>query len=85
MATVNDILKIARAETGLPIVTEIMDISQLDCFTDVDVIQIGARNMQNFFGGCSSLKQAPNYDTHSNQNFQINQNNETPRYYKKRS
>ncbi len=38
----------AKKATGLPIVTEIMDISQLDCFTDVDVIQIGARNMQNF-------------------------------------
>ena len=41
-------LKAARAETGLPIVTEIMDITQLDMFKDVDVIQIGARNMQNF-------------------------------------
>lgn len=38
----------AKKTTGLPIVTEIMDISQLDYFTDVDVIQIGARNMQNF-------------------------------------
>ena len=38
----------AKQETGLPIVTEIMDISQLDLFTDVDVIQVGARNMQNF-------------------------------------
>lgn len=41
-------LKSARAETGLPIVTELMDISQLPLFSDVDVIQIGARNMQNF-------------------------------------
>lgn len=38
----------ARKETGLPIVTEIMDLSQLSLFEDVDVIQVGARNMQNF-------------------------------------
>ena len=38
----------AREATGLPIVTEIMDISQLDLFSDVDIIQVGARNMQNF-------------------------------------
>ena len=38
----------AKAATGLPIVTEIMDLSQLDLFADVDVIQVGARNMQNF-------------------------------------
>ncbi len=38
----------AKKETGLPIVTEIMDISQLDYFADVDVLQVGARNMQNF-------------------------------------
>jgi 3-deoxy-7-phosphoheptulonate synthase len=38
----------AKKETGLPIVTEIMDLSQLDLFAEVDVIQIGARNMQNF-------------------------------------
>lgn len=43
-----DLLKIARAETGLPIVSELMDISQIPLFEDVDVIQIGARNMQNF-------------------------------------
>jgi len=41
-------LKAAGKETGLPIVTELMDISQLPYFKDVDVIQIGARNMQNF-------------------------------------
>lgn len=41
-------LKTAREETGLPIVTELMDVSQLPLFKDVDVIQIGARNMQNF-------------------------------------
>lgn len=38
----------AKAETGLPIVTEIMNLSQLSLFEDVDVIQVGARNMQNF-------------------------------------
>ncbi|MBQ7306076.1 MAG: 3-deoxy-7-phosphoheptulonate synthase [Clostridia bacterium] len=38
----------AKQETGLPIVTEIMDINHLDMFADVDVIQVGARNMQNF-------------------------------------
>ncbi len=38
----------ARAETGLPIVTEIMDSADIDLFADVDVIQVGARNMQNF-------------------------------------
>ena len=41
-------LKVARQETGLPIVTEIMEIGQLPLFQDVDVIQVGARNMQNF-------------------------------------
>ena len=43
-----ELMKLARAETGLPIVSEIMDASQLDLFADVDVIQVGARNMQNF-------------------------------------
>lgn len=43
-----DLLRLARAETGLPIVTEIMDTAQIDLFADVDVIQVGARNMQNF-------------------------------------
>ena len=38
----------AKKATGLPIVTEIMNISTLDLFADVDVIQVGARNMQNF-------------------------------------
>ena len=38
----------AKKETGLPIVTEIMDLSQLYLFEEVDVIQVGARNMQNF-------------------------------------
>lgn len=44
---INLLLK-AKAETGLPIVTEIMNISTLDLFQDVDIIQVGARNMQNF-------------------------------------
>lgn len=43
-----EILLAARKETGLPIVTELMAIEQLPLFNDVDVIQIGARNMQNF-------------------------------------
>lgn len=43
-----EFLKVARQETGLPIVTELMDMSQLPLFKDVDLIQIGARNMQNF-------------------------------------
>lgn len=38
----------AKKETGLPIVTEIMTTSALDLFADVDIIQVGARNMQNF-------------------------------------
>ena len=38
----------AKKVTGLPIVTELMDISELPLFEDIDVIQIGARNMQNF-------------------------------------
>lgn len=38
----------AKEETGLPIVTELMSASHIDLFKDVDVIQIGARNMQNF-------------------------------------
>lgn len=38
----------AREQTGLPIVSEIMDADQLPLFADVDVIQVGARNMQNF-------------------------------------
>ena len=47
-ATGLELLRIARAETGLPIVTELMDIRDLELFADVDVIQVGARNMQNF-------------------------------------
>lgn len=44
-----ELLKTARAETGLPIVSEIMSTDVLDRFVeDVDIIQVGARNMQNF-------------------------------------
>ena len=43
-----ELLRIARAETGLPIVTELMNIRDLELFEDIDVIQVGARNMQNF-------------------------------------
>lgn len=43
-----ELLKIARRETGLPIVSEIMSTEHLPLFEDVDVIQVGARNMQNF-------------------------------------
>ncbi|MBP2032665.1 3-deoxy-7-phosphoheptulonate synthase [Clostridium algifaecis] len=44
-----DLLKTAREETGLPIVTEIMSPNMIDKFVeDVDIIQVGARNMQNF-------------------------------------
>ena len=47
-ATGLELLRVARAETGLPIVTELMDVRDLELFADVDVIQVGARNMQNF-------------------------------------
>ena len=43
-----DLLKIARKETGLPIVSEIMRTEHIDMFENVDIIQVGARNMQNF-------------------------------------
>lgn len=42
------LLSLAKKETGLPIITEIMNIRTLDMFEDVDIIQVGARNMQNF-------------------------------------
>ncbi len=41
-------LSVAKRETGLPVVTELMDFKDIELFNDVDVIQIGARNMQNF-------------------------------------
>ncbi len=43
-----ELLLKAKAETGLPIVTELTSLLYLDLFKDVDVIQVGARNMQNF-------------------------------------
>lgn len=43
-----ELLKAVRAETGLPIVTEIMSPTDLPLFEDIDVLQVGARNMQNF-------------------------------------
>jgi len=43
-----DILLEAKKQSGLPVVTELMEINQLELFEDVDVIQVGARNMQNF-------------------------------------
>ncbi len=42
------LLSLAKKETGLGIVTEIMNINDLPLFEDVDIIQVGARNMQNF-------------------------------------
>ena len=47
-ATGLELLAEAKKATGLPIVSEIMDMRDLDLFADVDVIQVGARNMQNF-------------------------------------
>ncbi len=38
----------AKKETGLPIITEVMNVTQLPLFENVDIIQVGARNMQNF-------------------------------------
>ncbi len=42
------LLLLAKRETGMPIVTEIMSVRHIDLFADVDVVQIGARDMQNF-------------------------------------
>ena len=47
-ATGIELLKIAREETGLPFVTEIMSVTDLPLFEEVDMLQVGARNMQNF-------------------------------------
>ena len=47
-ATGLELLSEAKKATGLPIVSEIMDIRDLELFEDVDVLQVGARNMQNF-------------------------------------
>lgn len=43
-----ELLRLAREKTGMPIVSEIMDASEIPLFEDVDIIQVGARNMQNF-------------------------------------
>ena len=43
-----ELLLKAKKETGLPIVTELLSVTNLNLFDDIDVIQIGARNMQNF-------------------------------------
>jgi len=43
-----ELLHEAKKETGLPIVTEIMNVNHIDMFNNVDIIQVGARNMQNF-------------------------------------
>ena len=43
-----ELLKLARQETGLPFVTEIMSVADLPLCEDVDMLQVGARNMQNF-------------------------------------
>ena len=43
-----ELLKVAKKITGMPIVTEIMNANHLPLFEDVDIIQVGARNMQNF-------------------------------------
>ncbi len=43
-----ELLKEAKKATGLPLISELMNISDLPLFEDVDIIQIGARNMQNF-------------------------------------
>jgi 3-deoxy-7-phosphoheptulonate synthase len=43
-----EMLRMAKRETGLPLVSEIMNQTQIDLFEDIDIVQIGARNMQNF-------------------------------------
>ncbi len=43
-----ELLVKAKKETGLPIVAEIMSVRHIDLFKDVDMVQIGARNMQNY-------------------------------------
>jgi len=53
-----NLLLAAKKETGLPLVSELMEIHQLEVFDQIDVIQVGARNMQNFnllkeLGKCS--------------------------------
>lgn len=53
------LLKKAKAETGMPIITEIAGVKNIDDFDGVDIIQIGARNMQNF----ELLKEVGKLDT----------------------
>ena len=53
------LLKEAKAETGMPIITEIAGVKNIDDFDGVDIIQIGARNMQNF----ELLKEVGRLDT----------------------
>ena len=43
-----ELLLKAKQETGMPIVSEIMSVRHIDLFKDVDIVQIGARDMQNF-------------------------------------
>jgi 3-deoxy-7-phosphoheptulonate synthase len=43
-----DMLRMAKKETGLPVISEIMNQTQIDLFDGIDILQIGARNMQNF-------------------------------------
>ena len=43
-----ELLLEAKKVTGMPLISEIMNINDLDLFEDVDIIQVGARNMQNF-------------------------------------
>ncbi|MBR7159934.1 MAG: 3-deoxy-7-phosphoheptulonate synthase [Clostridia bacterium] len=43
-----ELLLKAKRETGMPIVTELMSVKHIDLFDEVDLVQIGARNMQNF-------------------------------------
>jgi 3-deoxy-7-phosphoheptulonate synthase len=43
-----EMLRMAKQETGLPLVSEIMNQTQIELFEDIDIVQIGARNMQNF-------------------------------------
>jgi 3-deoxy-7-phosphoheptulonate synthase len=42
------LLSAAKKETGLPVVSEIMNQTQIPLFEDIDIVQVGARNMQNF-------------------------------------
>lgn len=43
-----ELLELAKADTGMPLVTEIMNAAHLPLFENVEVLQVGARNMQNF-------------------------------------